>query len=91
MFTGLSSDIVRERQEEYGKNEIPQPRYRFLTLLARQFKSVFIILLIVAAGVTYALGEPFDASFILLFVFLGIGLSLFQEYKLFESQEPVQF
>ncbi len=81
MYTGLTASVVVERQKQYGKNELPQPQFRFLHLLGRQFKSIFIILLLVAAGVTFALGEPFDASFILVFVFLGIALSLFQEYK----------
>ena len=81
MFSGLSSREVSQRQVRYGRNEIPPPQFRFLRLLGRQFKSIFIILLLLASLVTFALGEPFDASFILLFVFLGIALSLFQEYK----------
>jgi Mg2+-importing ATPase len=40
--------------------------------------------------VTYALGEPFDAGFILLFVLLGIGLSLFQEYKSNSAADKLQ-
>ena len=39
------------------------------------------MLLIAAAGVTFALREPIDASFILFFVFLGAPLNVFQEYK----------
>ena len=81
MYSGLTTQEVLERQKQFGTNTIVQPRFRFLRLLGRQFKSVFIILLLVASAVTFALGEPFDASFMLLFVFLGIGLSLFQEYK----------
>ncbi len=81
MYHGLNTDAVIALQEQYGKNELPQPRFRFLKLFVRQFKSIFIILLLLASLVTFALGEPLDASFILLFVLLGIGLSLFQEYK----------
>jgi len=81
MYTGLTTAEVSARRRDFGINAVPQPRFRFLQLLARQFKSVFIILLILAAIVTFALGQPFDAGFILVFVFLGIGLSLFQEYK----------
>jgi Mg2+-importing ATPase len=81
MYQGLTLGEVTVRQKQYGKNELPQPKFRFARLLARQFKSVFIILLLLAALVTYLLGEPFDASFILVFVFLGVALSLYQEYK----------
>lgn len=81
MYRVLTTTEIESRLHLHGKNELPQPQYRFLRLLARQFKNVFIVFLLVASGVTYALGEVFDASFILLFVFLGVGLSLFQEYK----------
>lgn len=81
MYTGLTNSEVTKRQAEFGRNELPQPRFVFLRLLGRQFKSIFIILLLVASLITFILGEPFDASFILVFVFLGVSLSLFQEYK----------
>ncbi len=90
MYQGLTTDTVRGLQEQFGKNELPQPRFRFLKLFARQFKSIFIVLLVIASVVTFALGEPFDAGFILLFVFLGIGLSLFQEYKSNAAADKLQ-
>lgn len=90
MYPGLTTTEVRDRQILYGPNEISKTRYRFLQLLARQFKSIFIILLLLAAGVTFFLGEPFDASFILVFVILGVGLSLFQEYKSNSAAEKLQ-
>jgi Mg2+-importing ATPase len=90
MYTGLTTREVLEKQKQFGKNNIAQPRFRFLRLLGRQFKSVFIILLLLASAVTFLLGEPFDASFMLLFVFLGIGLSLFQEYKSNSAADKLQ-
>lgn len=81
MPNGLTTHEVNARKRQHGLNVLPIPRYRFLTLLARQFQGVFTILLIAASGVTFFLGEPFDAFFILLIVFLSIGLNLFQEHK----------
>lgn len=81
MYTGLSAQEVAQKQQQYGKNELPQARFGFVGMLLRQFKSVFIILLLVAAVVTFILGEPFDATFMLFFVMIGISLSIFQEYK----------
>ena len=78
---GLTPEEVLKRRRVHGLNAIPLPRYKFLRLVARQFKGVFTILLIIAAGVTFALGEPIDASFILFIVFASIGLNLFQEHK----------
>ena len=81
MFSGLSDVQVKELQARYGKNAIPEPKYRFLRLFARQFKGIFNLLLIAAALITLFLGEPIDAAFITLFVILSVGLSLYQEYK----------
>lgn len=81
MPNGLTTQEVNERRRLSGSNVLPVPKYRFLTLLARQFQGIFTILLIVASGVTFILGEPFDAFFILVIVFLSVGLNLFQEHK----------
>lgn len=90
MFKGLTPTEVVNLQRQYGKNELPKTPFRFLTLFLRQFKSIFIIMLLVAAAVTYVLNEPFDAGFILVFVLLGIGLSLFQEYKSNAAADKLQ-
>ena len=80
-LNGLSSDEVVERRLHYGPNALPVPRYRLLKLILRQFRGIFNILLLVAAGVTFALGDIIDGAFILLFVFLGVTLNVFQEHK----------
>jgi Mg2+-importing ATPase len=90
MYHGLTKTEVLSRQKTYGRNELPQPKFRFFRLLARQFKSIFILLLIGASLVTFLLGEPFDASFILLFVFLGVALSFYQEYKSNTTADKLQ-
>ncbi len=80
-LNGLSSSEVAERLARYGPNALPVARYRLPKLIFRQFRGIFNILLLCAAGITFALGEPIDGSFILLFVFLGSSLNVFQEYK----------
>ncbi len=79
---GLSLTEVAERRARYGANALPVPRYRLLRLILRQIRGIFNMLLLGAAGVTFALDELIDGSFILLFVFLGSSLNVFQEYKL---------
>ncbi|MHB1317600.1 MAG: cation-translocating P-type ATPase [Anaerolineae bacterium] len=78
---GLTTAQVIERSAQYGANSLPQPRHRLLRLILRQFRGVFNLLLIAAAIVTYILGEPIDAGFILLFVALGTALNVYQEWK----------
>jgi len=80
-FDGLSLTEVAERQKLFGPNALPELRYRLLRLVLRQFRGIFNLLLLGAAVVTFALGEVIDGSFILLFVFLGTALNVFQEYK----------
>jgi len=78
---GLTLSEVAERRAQYGANVLPEARYGLLKLIFRQFRGVFNLLLLAAAGVTFALGEPIDGSFILFFVFLGTSLNVYQEYK----------
>ncbi len=78
---GLSSSEVVERRALYGPNALPAQRYRLTRLILRQFQGIFNLLLLGAAGVTFVLGELIDGLFILLFVFLGVVLNVFQEYK----------
>ncbi|NLY35900.1 MAG: HAD-IC family P-type ATPase [Tissierellia bacterium] len=80
-ITGLSRQEAQERLKVHGPNALPVPKYRLLKLILRQFKGIFNLLLIVAAAITYGLGEPIDAGFILFFVILGTTLNVYQEYK----------
>ena len=79
--SGLSAAEVAERRARYGPNALPQTRYRLARLILSQFRGIFNLLLLGAAAVTFALGEPIDAAFILFFVLLGTGLNVYQEYK----------
>lgn len=81
MFSGLSHEQVSQLRQQFGMNALPVPKHRLFLLIARQFKGIFNLLLLGASLVTFLLGEPIDALFILVFVFLSIGLSLFQEFK----------
>jgi Mg2+-importing ATPase len=81
MFSGLSHEEVLRRRATSGYNRLPDQRHPFFRLLWRQCQGVFNILLFIAATVTAVLGHYIDAAFIIGFVALGIGLSLYQEFK----------
>lgn len=81
MYPGLTTDEVVAQRREFGKNELPEPKLSLLKFVWREMRSVFMLILFVASGITLMLGEVFDALFILVFVVLGVGLSVFQEYK----------
>lgn len=78
---GLTRQEVDSLFKEHGPNEIPLPKYRLLKLILRQFKGIFNLLLIVAAGIAYAVGGPVDAIFIVFFVIFGATLNVYQEHK----------
>jgi Mg2+-importing ATPase len=80
-MSGLSTLEAQQRIEKYGSNTLPKQNKSLLRLIFRQFSGIFNLLLIGAAAVTFFLGEPIDAAFILFFVFLGTGLNVYQEYK----------
>ncbi|MDB6353379.1 HAD-IC family P-type ATPase [Trichococcus sp. K1Tr] len=80
-WKGLTETEAAERRVRYGANALPVPRHRLLGLILRQFRGIFNLMLLIAAGVTFFLGEPIDGAFILSFVFLGTALNVYQEHK----------
>src|SRR5687768_2584688 len=59
---GLPAAEARQRLERYGPNrlEVTPPESAWSILVA-QFRSVVVLLLVVAAGLALALGDPADA------------------------------
>ena len=87
--TGLSSAQVSELQEKYGPNKLREKKKK--TMLQRffdQFKDVMILILIVAAIVSFVIvcveqnwGELFEPALILLIVILNAVMGVMQESK----------
>ena len=80
--SGLKTDEIQKRYEKYGKNKLPEPtRESFLHKIIKQFTDVLVLILIVAAGVSFALGEVLDASVILIIVLVNGVLGYIQEAR----------
>jgi P-type Ca2+ transporter type 2C len=80
--SGLSSAEAERRLKEHGYNELNErPRPGFLKLLLGQFNNFLIIILIVAAIVSLALGEITDAVAIMVIVVLNAVVGVVQESK----------
>ena len=79
---GLTADQVRERQSEFGPNELDEepvaPPWR---LFLAQFANTMIVVLLVAAIVMVAIGEPTDAIVIGAIVVLNAAIGFVQEYR----------
>jgi P-type Ca2+ transporter type 2C len=80
--SGLSSEEVARRSEQYGPNRIQEVRAaRWYEVLGRQFTDVLILILLAAAVVSFAVGEVADAVTILVIVVLNGVLGFVQEWK----------
>ena len=79
---GLTALQVAERLEKYGPNELEeaatQPAWR---IFLAQFANTMIVVLLVAAGIMVAIGEPTDAIVIGAIVVLNAAIGFFQEYR----------
>ena len=85
---GLTTSEVQKRQKTYGLNEIdevkPTPA---IVLFLSQFVDVLIILLLIAAVASFAIGDVIDAGVIILAVLLNTIIGFIQEYR---SQKAVE-
>ena len=90
-FNGLASDEAQNRLQEYGPNELRAgKKVGRIELLVRQFRSILIIILILAGIFSIALGEVVDALVILCIVVASAGLGFVQEYRAEKALEALK-
>ncbi len=78
--TGLSTASSQERLKIYGPNLLKSHKHRSELLeLIQHFKSPLVIILLVAAIVSYSVGETINASIIFGMVILSVIIDYFQE------------
>lgn len=77
---GLTTDEAHARLITFGQNVLSAERVPWWRVLGRQFTSSFVLLLFIAAGLSFALSQRMDGSFILLFVIINAALGFVQEY-----------
>ena len=78
---GLSADEAARRLQSHGTNSVgDDSRVRPLKLLARQFESPLVLVLIFGAVLSYVLQQWVDGSIILVIVVSSALLGFYQEY-----------
>lgn len=95
---GLSRSAAGDRLDSYGRNELPTaPTEHPLRVLASQFTSVLVIILLAAAALSLAIwivqreeALPYDTIVILAIVAANATLGFFQEYRAERSLEKLQ-
>ncbi len=88
---GLSSQEAKKRRKLYGPNRIEaEHKERWYRILLRQFTDVLILILLVAAAISFAIGETGDTLTILAIVVLNGILGFVQEFKAEKAIEALR-
>lgn len=88
---GLDGNAVEERQERYGLNELKTTGGKgWFALFAEQFKDVMIIILILAAVVSFLVGEHTDAIVIVAIIVGNAIIGFIQEYNAEKSLQALK-
>ena len=81
-LVGLSAAEAKRRLQIYGPNRLkPSKRTDAITLLAAQFKSPLILILLVAVGLSFFFNESIDALIIIAIILLSSLLGFWQEKR----------
>ncbi|HEX2716377.1 MAG TPA: cation-translocating P-type ATPase [Gemmatimonadaceae bacterium] len=79
---GLTTAEARSRLARFGRNVLPPPRPRSaLRILADNFRSLVVLLLIVAAGIAAVTGDPADALAIAGVLVITVAVGFFTELR----------
>lgn len=78
---GLSTAEAEARVGAAGPNALTRKGHPGLVILARQFRNPLLALLLVAAGVSFGVGERLDAGIIVGILTLSVALGFFDEYR----------
>ena len=79
---GLSSEDLEWRRDKYGRNEFtPKARSGFLDDLTDALKEPMIVILIVAAIISWIIGETNDAIGIIFTLSIGLSIGIITEGK----------
>jgi len=88
---GLEDQAVQQKLAEYGKNELKgKKKINPLFIFFRQFFDVMILVLIVAAVISFFIGEPADTIVIIIITILNAVIGFIQEYRAEKAIEALQ-
>ncbi|MGD8426471.1 MAG: cation-transporting P-type ATPase [Balneolaceae bacterium] len=87
---GLTNREVHQRLQEYGRNQLKEHKKRsFLSIFIDQFKSIIILLLIIAAFFAFWLGEHIDGWAIAVVILINSFIGFFTELRAVRSMEAL--
>src|SRR5690606_26017980 len=88
---GLNDPDVSQKLQEFGRNELKgKKKLNPFLLFVRQFLNVMILVLVVAAVISFFIGEPSDTIVIAVIVVLNAIIGFVQEYRAEKAMEALQ-
>jgi Ca2+-transporting ATPase len=82
LTAGLTDAEVKERQDQYGKNELVERGMKSpWKILLEQLTEIMVVILLISAVISLLLHETMDAIVILVIVVLNAVLGFVQEYR----------
>src|SRR4051812_21051219 len=78
---GLNDAEAAQRLQRYGPNAIRVPGEPWWVKVVEPFRSVFMVVLMMAAAVSFWNGEPLDASIILATLGVSVGIYYAQRFS----------
>ncbi len=88
---GLHDDEVRKRLHTYGPNVLSEEKRSHVLLeFLLNFRDPLVLILLFAAGVSFALGEVINATLIVVIVLFSTVLNFFQEYQAGKAAEGLK-
>jgi Ca2+-transporting ATPase len=88
---GLSREEAERRLKEFGYNELKEKKkVTPLQIFLRQFKDIFVIMLLVATAISFLIGETVDALTIAVIVILNSIVGFVQEYRSEKAMEAMK-
>ncbi len=87
---GLAHIEIGLRKRKYGPNRLEEKKVTKIQLLLRQFNSIFVWILILAAVLSFFAGEKLNSYVIMLIALFVCFLGFFQEYKANRAVEALK-
>ena len=88
---GLSADEASRRLRLYGPNSLaPKSRFVLLVSFFRFFANPLVVILVAAAGVSFALGEHIGAAIIIAIVVFSVLLNFLMEFQAHHAVDEIR-
>jgi len=88
---GLTDDEVKQRLQEYGKNQLQTEEERSaLEIAVDQFKSLIILLLAVSALLSFLFGDIVEGFAIVAVILINAAIGFFTELRAIRSMEALK-